>query len=81
MADDANEGSAAMLGSAVLWDDPCLSAEKSPVRSHHSFQRVGSLGNSIDGSGSWVAVHLLDEGGNFIQGGWFPYNFEIHTPG
>jgi hypothetical protein len=32
---------------------------------------VGSIENSIDGSGPWKGVHLLDENGNWMGGGWF----------
>lgn len=56
----------------TLWDDPYLSARQNTAQQHYSQRVVGSLENSCDGSGPWTAVHLLDDNGRFVQGGWFP---------
>ena len=68
---------AAARGSAALWDDPYLAARQNRIEQHHSVKEIGSLENSCDGSGPWIAVHLLDVNGRFVQGGWLPPNTEL----
>jgi hypothetical protein len=53
-----------------LNDDPYLTAPQTQVLPHASTRVVQTQEYSIDRSGPWVAVHLFDRNGNFIQGGW-----------
>lgn len=58
----------------ILRNDPCLSSPQRPAAAHDTVKVVSSLENSIDGSGPWTALHLLDPAGRFIEGGWLLTN-------
>jgi hypothetical protein len=53
-----------------LRDDPFLLSPTIEAAPYHKMVVVSLLENSIDGSGCWFAVHLLNRAGVFIQGGW-----------
>lgn len=55
-----------------LWAHPFLQASTEPVKDYHIAKVFNSIQNSMDGSGSWTALHLLQSDGRFVQGGWIP---------
>lgn len=54
----------------TLRDNPYVESPQIRAIAHATVEIVSTLQNSIDGTGPWIGVHLLDPSGNFIQGGW-----------
>jgi hypothetical protein len=59
-----------MMPITRLLDDPYCNAKSNALQSFDTIKLISTLENSADGTGPWIAVHLLDVEGKFIQGGW-----------